>query len=81
MNSMRLEEGDSVRYNGDLPEGWSRDGTVLAVIDDASGDQVATVLFGDGLPGFEQDILASELELEPNAAMQRAADAAEEAVE
>jgi len=55
-----LSEGSKVRYYGDLPEGWGPDGIVVAVENDASGDQVATVEFDR--PGQVQDIPASELE-------------------
>jgi hypothetical protein len=58
-----LSEGSRVRYNGDLPEGWDRTGTVVLIEDDASGDQIATVEFGT--PGMTQDIPASELERDP----------------
>lgn len=58
-----LSEGSKVRYAGDLPEDWDRNGIVVAVEDDASGDQIATVEFG--LPGQLQDIPASELERDP----------------
>jgi hypothetical protein len=57
-----LRRDSRVRYEGDLPEDWDRDGIVLAVIDDASGDQIATVEFG---PGRLQDIPASELNRDP----------------
>jgi hypothetical protein len=58
-----LSEGSRVRYEGDLPWGWDRDGIVVAVTDDTSGDQIATVEFGQ--PGVTQDIPASELERDP----------------
>jgi hypothetical protein len=57
-----LRQGSRVRYEGDLPEGWDRDGIVVAVTDDASGDQIATVEFGDGKL---QDIPVSELDRDP----------------
>lgn len=59
----KLSEGSRVRYAGELPDGWSHDGIVVAVEDDASGDQIATVEFG--LPGQLQDVPASQLDRDP----------------
>jgi hypothetical protein len=51
--------GTEVTYAGELPcDEATHGGTVIAVEDDASGDQVVTVEFGCGIT---QDILASEL--------------------
>jgi hypothetical protein len=58
-----LSEGSQVIYRGELPEEWPSTGTVVALEDDSSGDQVVTVEFGN--PGQVQDILASELERTP----------------
>lgn len=55
----RFAVGDEIRYDGDMPENWARDGEVEAVEDDASGAQVVTVAFDDG---HRQDILSTELE-------------------
>lgn len=59
---MTIHDGASVRYDGDLPDGWDHNGRVVAVTADASGDSIATVLFDTD---HYQDIPASELTLDP----------------
>jgi len=52
--------GTAVRYTGELPFGYfSREGEIVGLTPDASGDTVCTVAFDDGR---KADILASNLE-------------------
>lgn len=53
-----LSEGSKVRYAGELPDDWSRDGVVIVVTEDASADRIVTVDFD----GHFQDIPESDLE-------------------
>ncbi len=57
MTNTQNHLGDQVRYNGELPDDWDHNGTIIAIEDDASGDQVCTVQLGIHV----KDILASEL--------------------
>jgi hypothetical protein len=62
---VHLSKGSTVVYHGDLPEGWNREGRVLAVEPhEASGDAIVTIMFDD-YGNHVQDIPANLLEFGP----------------